>query len=160
MSYFKIDGMTTVWKIFSFVYTNTQMSIYPYIYAMKKILTSNRMLADRYVLSALFCAWQWMVLLWSALFALSFKMDLAVDNRLSGDGSFIYSTPAVKTFPEPSIHVIYTFRYIFNVVMERPKRKRKKKRVHQTTEPQTIGKEKMQMYSNRNWEKENTHSYT
>lgn len=91
-----------------------------------------------------------MVLLWSALFALSFKMDLAVDNRLSGDGSFIYSTPAVKTFPEPSIHVIYTFRYIFNVVMERPKRKRKKKRVHQTTEPQTIGKEKMQMYSNRN----------
>lgn len=34
-------------------------------------------------------------------------MDLAVDKRLSGDGSFLYSIPAVKTFPEPSIHVIY-----------------------------------------------------
>lgn len=72
------------------------------------ILTSNRMLADLSILSALFCAWQWIVLLWSALFAFSFKMDFAVDKRLSGDGSFIYWTPAVKTFPKPSIHVIYT----------------------------------------------------
>lgn len=70
------------------------------------ILTSNRMLADLSILSALFCAWQWIVLLWSALFAFSFKMDLAVDKRLSGDGSIVYRTPAVKTFPEPSIHVI------------------------------------------------------
>lgn len=73
------------------------------------ILTSNRMLADLSILSALFCAWQWIVLLWSALFAFSFKMDFAVDKRLSGDGSFVYRTPAVKTFAEPSIQWIYIY---------------------------------------------------
>lgn len=44
-------------------------------------------------------------------------MDLAVDSRLSGDGSFIYSTPAVKTFPKPSIHVIYPF-HVYFILME------------------------------------------
>lgn len=81
------------------------------------ILTSKRMLAERYVLSALFSAWQWIVLLWCALFAFSFKMDLDVDSGLSGMGSTLYSTPAVKTFPKPSIHVICIS---YPVLMERP----------------------------------------
>lgn len=91
------------------------------------ILTSNRMLADLSILSALFCAWQWIVLLWSALFAFSFKMDFAVDKRLSGDGSFVYRTPAVKTFAEPSIQWIYIRLVYYPILIERPKT------FHQTT---------------------------
>lgn len=69
-------------------------------------LTSIRIPAVWCVLSTEFCAWHIIVLLWNSLFAFSFIMDLAVNLLLSAVGWASYSTPAVKTFSEPSIHVI------------------------------------------------------
>lgn len=70
-------------------------------------LTSNFNLADRYVRSAVFCAWHVNVVLWCSFFGISFSMDLAVTRRESGNDSFMYSMPVVSTLPRPSIQVIY-----------------------------------------------------
>uniref|UniRef100_A0A182V7F7 Uncharacterized protein n=1 Tax=Anopheles merus TaxID=30066 RepID=A0A182V7F7_ANOME len=68
--------------------------------------TSSLSRTDRYVRSAVFCAWQVKDVLWCSFFGVSFRIDFAVKRPVSPIGSFTYSMPLVSTVPCPSIQVI------------------------------------------------------
>uniref|UniRef100_A0A8W7P211 Uncharacterized protein n=1 Tax=Anopheles coluzzii TaxID=1518534 RepID=A0A8W7P211_ANOCL len=76
------------------------------IFTFGAYFTSSLSRTDRYVRSAVFCAWQVKDVLWCSFFGVSFRIDLAVKRRVSPIGSFTYSMPLVSTVPSPSIQVI------------------------------------------------------
>lgn len=58
-------------------------------YLVRIRLTSSLSFAERYVRSAVFCAWHVKVVLWCSFFGVSFRIDLAVTRLESDNGSFI-----------------------------------------------------------------------